>query len=358
MILKDQNIMFFLRAFQHGGTENVVLQLCEVFHPLVNKIIVVSADGFAKERLNELGIKHYCIPDIENKTPHIILSVCKQIKDIVRKERITVIHTHHRMAAFYVRALGLYKKCVYINTSHNTFTNNRVLTRYAYKKGHLIACGEMVKKNLQEVFGLKDITVIHNAVKPFYDAIIPDEQLTEAKEEGKYLIGNIGRLSKQKGMEYYIQAIPTVKAKHPKAQFYIVGDGEDAENLNELANTVNAPVVFMGYRTDVQNLMSQFDLIFLSSLWEGLPLTPIEAFSVGKTIVATKVDGTPEIVKHNENGRLTEPGDPKELADEICWMIDHPEEKKELEKNARKTFDEDFSFNTLAQAYIDFYRRV
>ena len=358
MILNDQNIMFFLRAPQHGGTENVVLQLCEVLHPLVNKIIVVSADGFAKERLKPFGIKHYCIPDIEKKTPYIVLSVCREIREIVRKEKITVIHTHHRMAAFYVRLLGLDKRCVFINTSHNTFTNNRILTRYAYKKGHLVACGEMVKNNLQDVFGLKDITVIHNAVKPFCDKINIDKQLDRAKKEGKYLIGNIGRLSKQKGMEYYIQAIPIVKKTHPEAQFYIVGDGEDANDLKELAKTINASVVFMGYRTDIQNLMSQFDIIVLSSLWEGLPLTPIEAFSVGKTIVATKVDGTPEIVKHGVNGRLIAPRDSEKLAEEICWMIEHPKEKKEMEKNAIETFNEEFSFDTLAQAYIDYYRRL
>lgn len=358
MILKDQNIMFFLRAPQHGGTENVVLQLCEVLHPLVNKIIVVSADGFAKERLKPFGIKHYCIPDIERKTPHTVLSVCQEIREIVKKEKITVIHTHHRMAAFYVRFLGLYKKCVFINTSHNTFTNNRILTRFAYKKGHLIACGEMVKNNLQDVFGLQDVTVIHNAVKPFCDKIHKDIQLEEAKKEGKYLIGNIGRLSEQKGMEYYIQAIPTVSMRHPEAQFYIVGDGENANDLKELAKTIDASVVFMGYRTDIQNLMAQFDLIVLSSLWEGLPLTPIEAFSVRKTIVATKVDGTPEIVKHGVNGRLVDPKDSEKLADEICWMIEHPEEKKEMEKNAVETFNEEFSFDTLAQAYIDYYRRL
>ena len=60
----------------------------------------------------------------------------------------------------------------------------------------------------------------------------------------------------------------------------------------------------MGYRSDVQNLISQLDLGVLSSLWEGLPFTPIEVFSMEKTIVATDVDGTSEIVKDMENGLL------------------------------------------------------
>ena len=57
MVLEEQNLMFVLRATQQAGTENVVLQLCEVFKPLVNKIVVVAADGFDKEKLNDMGIK-------------------------------------------------------------------------------------------------------------------------------------------------------------------------------------------------------------------------------------------------------------------------------------------------------------
>ena len=125
MILNDQNIMFFLRAPQHGGTENVVLQLCEVLHPLVNKIIVVSAYGFAKERLKPFGIKHYCIPDIEKKTPYIVLSVCREIREIVRKEKITVIHTHHRMATFYMHFLKKICNIKQISTLHGIFSDKK-----------------------------------------------------------------------------------------------------------------------------------------------------------------------------------------------------------------------------------------
>ena len=356
MNLETQNILFLLRAPQHGGTENVVLQLCEIFKPLVNKIVVTSAEGFAVEKLKQYKIKHFVIPDIERKSPRTIINVCKTIKQIVEEEHITVIHTHHRMAAFYVRLLGLYKTCYFINTSHNTFDNYRVLTRYAYRKANLIACGEMVKKNLVEAFGLENVTVIHNAVKAFKSEIVIDPELRSDKEAGKLLIGNIGRLSEQKGMEYFIKAIPGVVKEHPEAQFYIIGSGKNEKKLKEMSK--GFPVSFMGYRTDIQNLMSQLDLVVLSSLWEGLPLTPIEAFSVGKTVVATSVDGTLEIVKDGKNGLLVESKDSKGLTDKINWMIEHPEEKQKMEINARKTFESEFSFNILEQAYVDYYRQL
>ena len=356
MELKNQNILFFSRSTQHGGTENVVHQLCEIFNPLVNKIVVMSANGFAVEKLEPYGIKHICIPDIESKSPATIIAVAKALKKVVNEEHITVCHTHHRMAAFYVRLTGLHRYCRFINTSHNTFFNKRTLTRFAYKKASLIACGEMVKNNLTAVFGLDNVMVIHNAVKPFIANIIIDEELQTDRSKGKYLIGNIGRLSEQKGMEYYIQAIPIVIEKHPEAQFYIIGSGEDEEKLKEMGKEL--PVKFLGYRTDIQNLMSQLDLIVLSSLWEGLPLTPIEAFSVSKTIVATGVDGTLEIIKDNENGLLVEAKAVKQLAGKINWMIEHPEEQKKMEMKAKETFDTEFSFDILAQSYTDYYRSL
>ena len=358
MKLEKQNILFVSRATQHAGAENVVMQLCEIFKPIVNKVVVVSASGFDTEKLNTLGIKHYVIPDIENKSPKNVLIVSKILRHIVKSEQITVIHTHHRMAAFYVALLRLNKGCYFISTSHNTFYNKKALTRFAYRNCNLIACGEMVKKNLSEYFGLKNITVIHNAVKRFDEQIVIDDDLKKAKDAGYYLIGNVGRLSKQKGMKYYIEAMPKVLDKHPKVRFYIIGDGEEKNELIELSRKMNVNPIFMGFRKDVRQLMNQLDFIVLSSLWEGLPLTPIEAFSVGKTVIATGVDGTLEIVKNNENGLLVEVKDSDGIANKINWLIDNPEKKKRMEIKARETFEKDFSFDILAKLYIDYYRSL
>lgn len=341
-----------------GGTENVVLQLCEVFKSLVRKIVVCSCGGVNVEKLTALGIVHYQIDDIENKKPTNIVTISHALKKIVSDEHITVIHTHHRMAAFYVEMLGLYKSCTFINTSHNTFANKRLLTRLSYKHAHLITCGKQVKRNLENLYGLKDATVIYNAVKPFEHEISPVSTLANARRNNAFLIGNIARLSEQKGLEYYIKAIPKVKAKHPEAEFFIIGSGEDEGKLKALAQQTNADVTFLGYRSDIQNIMSQLDLVVLSSLWEGLPLTPIEAFSVKKTIVATAVDGTPEVVKDEYNGFHVPARNSNALAEQIIRMIESPQKRHKMEENAFATFKENFSFNIFSQSYIDYYERL
>lgn len=356
MELSKQNILYICRATQHGGTENVVLQLCEIFSPLVNSIVVASADGFAVQELKKYNIRHYEIPDLEKKTPQSIIRTCSILATIIQKENITTIHTHHRMAAFYVRLLGLDKKCYFINTSHNTFFNKRVLTRFSYKNCNLIACGEMVKQNLCDVYGLKNVTVIHNAVKPFDEEIKVEKEFYEAKNEGYFLVGNVGRLTEQKGMIYYIDAMPMILSRHPNVKFYIIGDGEKMEELIERCQNIHVKPTFMGFRKDIRGLMSQLDLVVLSSLWEGLPLTAIEAFSVGKTMVATSVDGTVEVVEDYKNGLLVNAKDPEMIADKVCWIIEHPDERRQMEINAKRTFEMEFSFNILANTYIEYYR--
>lgn len=362
MNLKEQNVLIFPRTMGQGGTENVVLQICEILQPLVNRIIVCSCGGVNVDKLTRMGIKHYEIPDIEGKSLSTLISVSKRLLHIVKTENITIIHTHHRMAAFYVSLLGLYKKCYFLNTAHNTFYNKKLLTKFAYKHANIVACGEMVKKNLVEFFALPDeqVTVIHNAVKPFAGPVVEDPLIKKLRKDGCFIIGNIGRLSEQKGMEYYIQAVPDVLQKHPEARFLIIGSGEREIDLRNLVKQlgIEEAVYFTGYRSDIQNLMSQLDLVVLSSLWEGLPLTPIEAFSVGKTIVATAVDGTVEIVEDGKSGILVHPTNSQEIAEKISWMIEHPKDKKIMESFAASRFENVFSFSNLRDNYMDYYKSL
>lgn len=361
MELKNQNILFFTRTMGLGGTENVVLQLCEIFKPLVNNIVVCSCGGVNAKKLHEMGIHHYKLPDIESKSPSVIIDVCAKLKKIVSEENITLIHTHHRMAAFYVSMLRLYKKCIFFSTAHNTFYNKKILTKIAYRHSNIIACGNMVKKNLVDFYTLPDnqVTVIHNAVKPFNYDITPIPLIEQLHDKGCFVVGNVGRLSEQKGMEYFIKAVPEIIEKHSEARFLIIGSGEDKDKLKTMVLNLGLDdkIFFTGYRNDIQNVISQLDLLVLSSLWEGLPLTPIEAFSVGKTVVATAVDGTPEIVEDGISGLLIPPKDSSAIAEKVLFLIENLDKKADMEYNAKDRFVKEFSFESLAENYIQAYNK-
>ena len=357
-MLKDQSVLFFTRSMQQGGTENVVLQLCEILKPKTKKIVVCSNGGVNVERLNKMGITHYHIADIEKKDVWTFVTVLISLVKIVKNEKISIVHTHHRMAAFYMRLIHFFYKFVFISTAHNTFYNKKWLTQFSYKKSRVIACGQQVKKNLVEYFGIEreNVDVICNSVKKASTAIGTTD-LTHLKNDGCILIGNIGRLSKQKGMDVFIKSYLNVKAKVKNIKYIIVGEGEDEEKLKKLVYDIQADedIIFLGYRTDIPYILSQLDFLVLSSLWEGFPLTPIEAFSVGIPVVATAVDGTIEIVKDMENGLLVKPNDYDDLAAKIIYMSSYTNERERMSIMARKSYEKNFSYESFTKAYLDVY---
>lgn len=360
--LQQQNVLLFARTMGLGGTENVVLQLCEILTPVVNKVVVCSCGGVNEKRLNEMGIVHYTVPDIEKKNIKNILSTLREIQGIIKKEQITVVHVHHRMAAFYVALLKIMNNSFsFFATAHNTFNDKKWLTRFAYRKAMVIACGKEVKNNLVEYYHLQEdrVVVIHNAVKAYEKAIKPDSRLEQLKKEGFVLVGNIGRLSEQKGMMYFVDSFNLAHDKVNNLKYIIVGQGEDEEALKKkVADGHNKDnIIFLGYRSDIQNIMSQMDYVVLSSLWEGLPLTPIEAFSVHKPVIGTAVDGTKEIINNGVNGFLIAPKDPQAIADKVIELALSTEERSMMGKNAYITYQKMFGFDVFKDNILNFYRQ-
>lgn len=361
MNLKKQNILFFVKSMNMGGTSNVILQLCKILQPHVNKIVVCSIGGKMVDNLNKMGIKHIEIGNVGKHNPMEFIKIIRQLSLIIKQENITVIHTHHRMSAFYTAILQKRFDFIFINTAHNTFYDIKLITKFAYKKANIIACGKMVKKNLVEYFGIPNsqVTVVHNAIEKFDGNIKEVELLKNLKDNGYYLVGNVGRFAEQKGMEYFIDSYPLIKKKTDKIKYILIGDGEDKDKMAHQINKlgIQDDIIFLGFRRDVQNVLLQIDLLVLSSLWEGLPLTPIEGFSVGKTAVATAVDGTVEIIEDGKNGFLIPPKDSKAIAEKVLYLFKHPEEQRQFEEEAYQTFEKEFSFEQFSKNILDYYNK-
>lgn len=361
MKLKKQNVLLFARTMGQGGTERVVLQLCDILKPCVNKIVVCSNGGVNVKKLDNMGIEHYQIPDITRKNPLDIIQTIAILRKIIKKEKITLIHSHHRMAAFYSKILTT-NHIIKIITAHNIFEDKIRLTRWAYKSTNIIAVGNEVKKNLTTIFKLNSnkIKVVYNAVKPFKKESEKLDIFESNNLNGKIIIGNIGRLSRQKGMEYFIRAAVEVHESFPDTFFLIVRAGEDELKLKGLTKVLGAEdfISFIGYQENVQNIMTQLNFVVLSSLWEGFPLTPIESFSVSKTVIGTNIAGTDEIIENYRNGLLVEPKDYISLAEKMKELINDTELIHTLEKQAFVDFQTKFSFEKYRKDIIDFYNTM
>ncbi|WP_195951623.1 glycosyltransferase family 4 protein [Clostridium saudiense] len=357
--MNDKNILYITRTMGIGGTEKVILQLCRAFNGEFNKIIICSTKGVHIHELNHLGIKHYEIPDFEDKSIKNIIKTFRKIVKILNKEKIDIVHTHHRMAALYTRIIRCFRPFIQIHTAHNTFYDKKMLTRLALNNTHVVCVGKKVKENLVSYYNLDKsmISIVYNGIKKEEQKFIPIKQLEQLRKNDYFLVGNIGRLSEQKGMEYFIKAAKIIKYNGVKVKFVIIGDGELDGELKMLAKEIGVDddVIFLGYRNDISNVIKHCDIIVLSSLWEGLPLTPIEAFMEKKTVIATKVDGTPEIVEDGINGILIEPHNVEEIGNAVINILNNPNMRKRMEKKAYETYLEKFTIKIFNEKYRKYY---
>jgi len=168
------------------------------------------------------------------------------------------------------------------------------------------------------------------------------------------------RLEPQKGHRFLIEALPAVLQEFPRAQVVCLGAGSLRQELEALLaqKGLAANIRFAGYQTDVWNWFSAADLSVLPSLFEGLPMTALESLAAGCPIVATAVDGTPEVVFHEKTGLLLPPSNPEALAAAIRRMLRDPLKAREMANAGRDFVLDNFSVEKLVQRTQQFYLRA
>jgi glycosyltransferase involved in cell wall biosynthesis len=150
------------------------------------------------------------------------------------------------------------------------------------------------------------------------------------------VVGSIGRLSEQKGHRYLLEAAATLLRQAP-ARVLIVGDGDLEASLRERARDlgIGDSVVFAGHRSDVPAILGAIDVLCISSLYEGTPLTLFEAMAAGKAIVSTAVDGCKEVIEDGVTGLLVPARDPAALASALRRVLEQPGLRDALGRAAR-----------------------
>ncbi|QWF36062.1 glycosyltransferase [Latilactobacillus curvatus] len=349
-------ILHISRTMGQGGAEKIVFQLCKDNN--FQQQFVISTGGSYVQKLDEIGVKHYKMPDINSKNPITMIICFWKIFRVVRMNKIQIVHSHHRMAAFYARLVAALTKVQCVYTAHNIFFNKKKLLRFALKNTKIIAVGDGVKQNLVNFFGIdsKRVVVVYNSINTKVTNIF-NQDLVEAKQSGKYLVGTIGRITKQKGIDIFIKALAEFSKVKKNTLGVIVGDGDDLELMKRLAMElkINDKILFLGYQPNVLDIIKQLDLIVLASRWEGLPLTPIEVFSQNNTIIATDISGNNEVVKDHYNGLLFQKNSVFELVRSMKLLSSNELLKKRLELNAHNTFQSKYSYDRFISGYNTVY---
>jgi len=163
------------------------------------------------------------------------------------------------------------------------------------------------------------------------------------------LVGIVARLVPIKNHRLFLQAAQVVAEAVPQARFLVVGDGELREELEAYACDLglDGKILFTGWRRDLARLYADLDVVALTSINEGTPVSLIEALAAGVPVVATAVGGVPDVVVEGGTGYLVEVGDVKGMAAAIIELLRNPERAKEMGMAGRKAVYPKFSAQTL-----------
>ena len=351
---RKNNILHISRTMDIGGAERIVYQLSTDLKDEFDSVHVASTGGLWESELATQGIQHHKILDIDSKNPLTVLKLLFSIHQIIKQKGITIVHTHHRMAAFYIRLLKLvHPKLIHVYTAHNVFKDKLPLYGFALKNAKSVAVGEAVNKNLKEDVGITDSRVIYNGVV----LKETDEQVDEIISYDGIKLGCIARLSEQKGLTYLLDAMSLLTIKD--IRLFIVGEGELREELENKVKELNLQdsVIFLGYRKDIVECINSFDFCVLPSVFEGFGLVAIEAFMNSKTLVATDIPGLNEVVT-NKNGVIVPAKDPAALASAIDKLATDATLRQELSSQAKKDYENRFSYPMFLENYRALYREI
>ncbi len=361
MDLKKIRILHINNVLGFGGAEKIVYQLCSTTKDDFEYVAAASMGGTFADRLTEQGIDHFTIPDLSSKNPKDICSIISILKSIIRDKKINIIHCHHRMAVVYAKLLK-HSGMIIVYNNHTIYSDKALFSRYVLSNLNIVADGVQAKKNLTDFFKVRNssITVINNAVNPFDGVIEPIDEISRARENGKFVVINAARLHPQKGMQYFIDAASILIDKGCNIAFFIIGEGELKNELKNQVTHLNLDdrITFLGFQKNIKSVLSQGDVTVLTSIYEGLPLTPMESFSVSKPVIATDIDGTREVVHDGINGLLATSRDPKSIADKIFSLYSDRALLEKLGRNALLSFENEFSLKPFQAAYIEFYKSL
>lgn len=339
--------------------------------------VVVNSptQGKFTQLLREKGIKVY---NINTRRTFRLDSALKLIY-LIKKEKISIIHSHAPFAGTVLsRLAGWMAGIPVINHVHMPyfmelvpikkwyqFLLNWITSRFIRVKS--IAVSEFVKNEIiKQGTPLERIIVVYNGIG--LDGIRYKNNPAKVREEfglrqDHFIIGEVGRLGLDKGQHTFIKAAEKVIKDYPDAVFMIVGEEltkkkEYRKALERLVSDLGLEekIIFTGYRADVMDLMSIFEILVLPSPFaEGLAVVILEAMAAKKPVIATSVGGNPEIVVDGQTGTLIPPQDPAKLTEAIEYHLSHPEASKQMGAKGYERVKQHFSLSEMLGRVMDIY---
>lgn len=286
----------------------------------------------------------------------------------VRASGCDVVHAHLEDAATLVppaaRIAGRRTVCSFHHVAVPLPRREKLKERLAVAVANRSAGVVFVSRSSLESFAhayggaRENWCVIENAVDldvfTVEPAIMPPEFMVP---DGAPVVTMVGALRSRKGQDAALDAWPLVRQSFPEARLLFVGDGPERDGLLRRARALGVAerVIFAGTRTDVSQLLRASSLVVLPSEHEALPTTLIEAAACGVPVVATDIDGIPEVVIDGETGLLVPLGDEEALARNVTALLGDAPRRARMGQNARAMAEDRFNSHRWAERLCEVY---
>ncbi len=349
-------VLFLITGLRIGGAERLLYLVCRELVKNNVRIEIIYFDAGA-----EMLPLFEQLPVTVTRYKYTLLSVFPLIRHL-RRQRFDVVHTHLIFADIIGRLAALFAPVKIFSSVHgiewyhrkNTLPArivrlaDRLLGRWS--GGHYIAVSRAVKQVLVDLVKISpdSITLLYNAI-PLHENKTPRQQKRKALR-----LLFVGRLTKQKNVVCLLRAVSLLKNKN--LGLTVVGDGPCMPKLKNMAKELQLEqtLTFNGAQLDVREHYQSHHLLVLPSLYEGLGIVILEAFSYGLPVIGSDVGGITELLS-GDRGVLFESDNHQDLADKIQLLDENENTRRQLGRNGlayvKKNHDIDNYTRKLCQLY-------
>jgi glycosyltransferase involved in cell wall biosynthesis len=371
--VRPLSVLYFTNEFTRGGAEEHILTLLRGLDRALFRPSLVCSPGLAGLLKADLPVDVEVVP-LSVRHPWQVGAALKLAR-IIRERRVDVLHSHLFYSSLFASPLGwLCRVPAVVETPHvrELWRQGWLKSRYGIDRlagrfvDFYIAVSEANARYLVKQKGLpaRKIVVILNGcdIEQFEPDRAPSPDLRERLGFGPSdpVLMVIGRLEPQKGHRVLLEAMTAVLGRFPQARLVCVGDGALREALEHHARELGLThtVRFVGRQSNMRDWLALAELTVLPSFYEGLPLVAIESLAAGRPVVATEVDGTPEVVVDGRTGLLVPPNDSGRLAEAICHLLGHEELRHRLGRAGRDWVRERFTHERQVRETQNLYLRA
>ena len=357
-----------------GGVERYLQTLFKYNDKEQVENILICSQNYDEAKMKKIADKVILIRMKHEINAYADFKAIRAIHHYIKQIKPDIIYAHSSKAGALARIadLGIKNKVIYnphgwaFNMQQSTKKKEmykwveKILAHFCDK---IVCISDAEKESAlrEKICKPSKLQVIYNGVDlEEIKNTVPKTRKELHIPEDAFVVGMVGRLSKQKAPDVFVKAASLIKKKIPNAYFLMVGDGELRDQVEEMIHKFELDSSFFitGWVDNPISYMKVMDVGCLLSRWEGFGLVLPEYMACGVPIVAANVDAIPDIIENGKNGILIKVNSSKEVFKAVSELYDVPDLKKWLVNNAEQIVKEKYDATRLIQESIQMYMRL